>query len=329
MPVLMEAKPVHARWSEVNRQFLEFVEREPACLDRASFAPLYQDPALRKFALQPWPFFADAGRVREMERVALGMDRLVKGVLQRFLRNDLGAVARFYRSRGNQDGTPMPTVPLGEAMLSLVIEEPDGIAGAPARGDYIETAEGLRMIEYNAGGALGGLQTDRVGGLHLQAAPTARFLGERKLRVRPPEVLAVFFRHLVEDTVRLGVWTEGPFNVAMSVRPHDPDRVASHSAEVYTRHLRRALDERGMAAGGRVLLCSCAELVPERGWLTLQGHRIHAIVEQHDSRADIRAVFRAFKTGRVNFFSGPVSWLLGDKRNLVLLSEHAGSADFT
>ncbi|HEX8905347.1 MAG TPA: hypothetical protein VF771_10920, partial [Longimicrobiaceae bacterium] len=168
-----------------------------------------------------------------------------------------------------------------------------------------------------------------VGGLYLECATTTRFLRERNRRVRLPEVLPVFFRHLVEDTLRLGAWREGEFNVAMVVRPNDPGWVAMHSAEVYTRHLRRVLDEEGMAAGGRVFLCSFAEIAAERGSLTLQGHRVHAVVELHDGSADIRAAFRAFKMGRVNLFSGPVAWLLTDKRNLVLLSEHAGSADFT
>ena len=102
-----------------------------------------------------------------------------------------------------------------------------------------------------------------------------------------------------------------------------------HSAEAYTRHLREALEACGVAAEGRVLLCAYDELVPERGALALEGHRVHAIVEQHDGSGDVRAAFRAFKTGQVNLFSGPIAWLLNDKRNLALLSEHAGSGDFT
>jgi hypothetical protein len=322
MAVLSDALPVHARWSEVNREFLEFVERNPACLDRSSFASLYQDPSLRKFSIQPWPFFVGSGQRREMGEVALGMDRLVKGAIQRFLRNDPKAVSRFYRTTDDPDG-------LSPMMVMLLAAEPNGIASAPSRADYIETAEGLRMIEYNGGGVLGGLQTDAVGRLHLASAPTARFLRERDRRVRAPEVLPLLFRHVVEDTLRLGAWREGDFNVAMVVRPIEPDRLAMHSAEAYTRILRQALDACGVAAGGRVLLCGYDELVEDRGFIALEGHRVHAVVEQHDGQGDVRAVFRAFKSGRVNLFSGPITFLLNDKRNLVLLSDHAGSSDFT
>ncbi|HEX8904261.1 MAG TPA: hypothetical protein VF771_05425 [Longimicrobiaceae bacterium] len=328
MPVLMEARPVHARWSEVNREFLDYVETNPACLDRASFASLYQDPSLRKFSIQPWPFFIDAAKRQEMEKVAVGMDRLVKGAVERFVRNDPKAVAHFYRTRGNVDGSPLAALRLSEPMLQLMIEEPNGIAGAPSRADYIETAQGLRMVEYNAGGALGGFQADPIAALAVAAAPTARFLSERNRHVRVPEILADYFRHVVDDTVRQGVWRDGEFNVAMVVRPHEPARVATHSAEVYTRHLRRALAERGMPAG-HVFLCGPEDIVQQRGALTLHGHRLHAVVEQHDGSADMRAAFRAFKIGRVNLFSGPIAWLLTDKRNLVLLSQNAGSSDFT
>jgi hypothetical protein len=322
MAVLSDALPVHARWSEVNREFLEFVERNPACLDRASFASLSQDPSLRKFSIQPWPLFVGSGPLREMGEVALGMDRLVKGVIQRFLRNDPKTISQYYRTTDDPDG-------LSPMMVMLLAAEPNGIVAAPSRADYIETADGLRMIEYNAGGVLGGLQSDAVGRLHLASAPTARFLRERDRRVRAPEVLPLLFRHVVEDTVRLGAWREGDFTLAMVVRPIDPDRLAMHSVEAYTRLLRQALEACGVAAEGRVLLCGYDELVEERGFITLEGHRVNVVLEQHDGTGDVRAVFRVFKSGRVNLFSGPITWLLNDKRNLVLLSEHAGSADFT
>lgn len=329
MLLLADAKPFHARWTEVNREFLEFVERNPACVDRASFASLYEDDSLRKCSIQPWPFFVGAAQLAEMERVTLGMDRLVKDVVERFLRSDPRQVARFYHTRGNQDGSRLAALDLSETMVALLADEPNGLASAPSRADYLDTRDGLKMLEYNSGGWLGGFETDQLGRLYQEAAPIVRFLDERNRRVRPPAVMDAFFRHVVDDTVRLGVWREGDFNVAMVVRPQDPERVAMHEAADYDGALRRVLAERGMAVDGRVLLCAVDELVVERGGVTLDGHRVHAAVEQHDGTGDIRALFRAMKTGRLNLMSGPVAWLLMDKRNLVLLSEHAGSAEFT
>ncbi|HYH79789.1 MAG TPA: hypothetical protein VEX86_08325 [Longimicrobium sp.] len=328
--LLADAKPVHARWSEVNREFLEFVERNPACLDRASFASIYADPSMQYFPIQPWPLFVGAEQRREMEAVALGMDRLVKDVLERFLENDPKRLVEFYGTKGTMDGAPSLVLELSEDMLALILEEPNGVRSAPSRADYIETRDGLQCIEYNAGACLGGMQNDAIAELYLEAAPTARFLREGGRRARGSGLLRAFFRHLVEDTADLGVWRGGDFNVAVAVRPHAPGRIAMHSAEIYTRELCRVLDERAGAPRGRVLLCALDELVQERGGaVSLGGHPVHAVVEQDNGEGDIRPVFRAFKMGGVNLFSGPISHVLRDKRNLVLLSEHAGSDEFT
>lgn len=328
--LLADAKPVHARWSEVNREFLEFVERNPACLDRASFASIYADASMQYFPIQPWPLFVGGEQRREMEAVALGMDRLVKDVLERFLENDPKKLVQFYGTKGTMDGSASLALDLSEDMLALILEEPNGVRSAPSRADYIETRDGLQCIEYNAGACLGGMQTDTIAELYLEAAPTARFLREHGRRARESGLLRAFFRHLVEDTADLGVWRGGDFNVAVAVRPHAAGRVAMHSAEAYTRELRRVLEEHGPAPGGRVLLCALDELIQERGGaVSLQGHPIHAVVEQDNGEGDVRSVFRAFKMGGVNLFSGPISHILRDKRNLVLLSEHAGSDDLT
>jgi hypothetical protein len=324
---LADAKPVHARWSEANREFLEFVERNPECLERAAFASVNAEPSLRSLTIQPWPFFVDAGRRRELETVAVGIDRLVKGVMERFLGNDPEKIAAFYHKDAPEGRSP--DFELSEDLVAFLLEEPSGVEGAPSRADYIDTREGLRCLEYNAGSCLGGMHAGVVGGLHLAAAPVARFLAERGRAARPPEVLKSFFAHVVEDTVRQGVWDGGDFNVAMVVRPHNEAYIARHSAEGYTRELRAALAENGPAAGGRVLLCAVDEFADDGERLTLRGLPVHAIVEQHDGDSDIRHLYRAFKRGMANLFSGPVGELLSDKRNLALISENAGSDELT
>ncbi|HEX2092412.1 MAG TPA: hypothetical protein VHG28_08420 [Longimicrobiaceae bacterium] len=330
---LAEAKPVHARWSEANRDFLEFVERNPAYLSRDSFASLRAERSLRKLPLQSWPLFAGAPQRAEVEGVALGIDRLMKSIYERFLHNDPARLMEFYRSN-----LPLPedteednfiALNLNQEFAELLLQEPTGIQGALSRADYIETRDGLQCIEYNAGGFIGGLQTGIIGDLYLETPAVAHFLRERNLRARSPDTLGALFRHLVEDTARIGAWRGGEFNVAVVAHPHEPDQVALHSAEVYTRELRRTLAATGTAPGGRVFVCGAEDLVGEADSLTLEGHPVHVVIEQHDGSADLRQVFWHFKQGQVNFFSGPVSVILCDKRNLALVSEHAGSDEFT
>jgi hypothetical protein len=136
-------------------------------------------------------------------------------------------------------------------------------------------------------------------------------------------------RHVVEDSRRLGAWTEGDFNVAIVVYPNRPSIVAEFNAEEYTRELHAALVEAGHAPRGRVRLCSLEEVSASWTGVTLAGEPVHAVIEQQDGGGGILPVFRAFKARRVNLFSGPIKVILSDKRNLALVSEHADSADFT
>ncbi len=329
MSGLAEAKPVHARWSEANREFLEFVERNPECLDRASFAPLYHDPALRSVSIQPWPLFFDPARLREVGEMAVGIDRLMKDALERFLENDPATIARYYGTRGSMDGTPTLSEQFTEDLVTLLVEEPNGVRSAYSRADYLDTRDGLKLLEFNCGGFIGGLRADNICKRYLECEPIERFLRESGRRARPMGICRALFRHVVDETVRLGAWTGGDFNVAMVIHPNPPEVVDEHSAEAYTRDLCDVLDEHGPAAGGRVFLCSLEEIEAGRGWATLHGQPVHAVIEQHSGDGDIRPVFRAFKMGMVNLFSGPINGILTDKRNLVLLSEHVDSDDFT
>jgi hypothetical protein len=79
-----------------------------------------------------------------------------------------------------------------------------------------------------------------------------------------------------------------------------------------------------------VLLCGPEELVEEDGGLSVDGHPLHALAEYYEGSVEAtRLPFRIFKTGRLNLFSGHVSWLLSDKRNLALVSEYADTDEFT
>lgn len=330
MQGLAEAKPVHARWAEENADFLEFVARHPEYQSRASFASMYEAEWLRKLSLQPWPLFADGARRRELEAVTLGVDRLMKETLGRFYLNDPAEIAAFYAADNpSSEGSIVETFTPDADVVAMILEEPDGLDDAPSRGDYIETAEGLKLVEYNAGSFLGGLQMDAVGELCVAAAPTARFLAERGRRASPPGIIRTFFRHVIESTARSGVWRGGDLNLAMLVRPNEPRQLALHSPALYEPAYRRALEESGIAPSGRVLLCSVFDLVEDGGGLTVDGHRVHAVAEFHDAEDKQKLAFRAFKMGRVNLMGGPIGWLMSDKRNLALISEHAGSDQFT
>jgi len=325
-----EAKPVHARWSDANRDFLDFVERNPSCLHRSTFGSIYEDPSLRKLSIQPWPLFAGESQQGEIERVTLGISRIVKGSVDRFLHGDPGRVIEFYRSNTEDvEGSEVLVLRWTDEVLDFLLKEPDGIWGAPSRGDYIETEEGLKCLEFNAGSFIGGLPTQHIGERVLESPEVARFLRERGLAARAPRTVGALMRHLFDDTVRLGIWKGGEFNVAILGFPHEPAQAALNNLELYNREFRRVLVDTGLIPDGRVFLCSPADVVEDGEVMRVEGHPLHAAFELHDGTPDMRPLFFGFKQKRVNLFSGPITALMGDKRNLALVSENAGSDEFT
>jgi hypothetical protein len=328
---LDEAKPVHARWSEVNRQFLDHVAANPEYLDRGSYTELSQAPGLQTYSsVQPWPLFFGPPQVRELAEITVGVDGVIKAAVERFLENGAQAIGDYYRTHSSTDGSPVIAGMISEQFIPILLEKPTGVAGAFSRGDYLETPEGLKLMEFNSSGRLGGLgTTDYLSERYLESAPTTRFLRKVNRRAQTMGTRRAMLRHVVDDTERLGAWKSGDFNVALLIHPNRPTIVARFDAEAYTRELHAALVEAGHAPRGRVMLCALDDL--SGGWdgVTMAGEPVHAVIEQQDGGGSIMPVFRAFKARRVNLFSGPIKGILTDKRNLALVSEQAGSADFT
>lgn len=314
MELSEEEKNSAAVWSSANRSFLEDPERSSDSRS-GNFASILRDDPMRVMAPQPWPLFSDPDAVAALAPMTLGLDRLVKSVPERFFANDPARLSAFY---GFFD----------PALMELIIAEPNGIAAAISRGDYIDSAEGFQILELNAGSYVGGWQLQGREGLYLACPPIARFLGRHGLRARHQNTIRLMFRHIVREALRSGVWNGGPLNLGLVIHPHKPIQVAIHSSELYNREYRAALAEEREGLQGEVFLCGYADLEEGRQGLSYRGARVHAVFDQHSERPDPRG-FRNLKRGSINLYSGPITLLLSDKRNLALLSENAGSEDFT
>lgn len=309
-----EQKSSAALWSPANRSFLEDPERS-ADSRSGAYAALFRDNPMKVMTPQPWPLFADPGAVEALAPIALGLDRLIKSVPERFFAKNPERLAAFYGV-------------VSRDLMELFIAEPDGIAGAISRGDYVDTSDGLQCLELNAGSFVGGWQLQALEGLYLSSPPIARFLAKHGLRAHHRNTIRLMFRHMIRETLESGVWTGGPLNLALVIHPHRPIQVAIHSSELYGREYQAALAEVREGLEGEIFLCGYADLTEGRDGLSFRGAKVHAAFDQHLGQPDARG-FRYFKRGLLNLYSGPITLLLSDKRNLALLSENAASEDFT
>jgi hypothetical protein len=302
-----------ARWSSAHRKFLDACRERPALRRRASFAAVHDHNPLPTYpSLQSWPIFADRARIAEMERVAVGLTRLFKGIPLRFFGGDPRKMAAFY-----QFDQP--------DLLAVVMAEPNAIAGAVARFDFLEDESGLRCLELNAGSYLGGWFTEFLEPLYLGCPELSSFLSDHGLRVHHRPSVRLMFSHFIRDTLRSRIWRQGEMNLAIVLYPH----VESYSRSVDRPDLMQqaweaALTAQDRALRGSAFICSYDDLETAGISLRYRGRPVHAILEQLDGATD-RSVFRCFKAGGVNLFSGPMTMLLSDKRNLAVLSAAASA----
>lgn len=325
MKLTPEEIAAHAALSEHNLAFVEAAAADPALRRRSSFAEYDLRTMMRHYPLQPWPTLVGREALDELTGVARAIHRLCRDVPRRVFGFDLARIADYYG--------------LEPAFAERTLGDPEGIERAPSRGDYIWSADGLKLLEFNCGNALGGWQMPMVSDLFAGNRLVAGFLARRGLSVHHRNTVRLILEHMVGEAVRTGVAADGEANVVFTVFPSDPgsdyareiepyleELLASFSPpEYYDAELAAALTAFPGLERGRVINTSYGALEVRDGAVYLGDRRIHVIGDQVDFPT--REIFRCYREGGVQLFSGPISMILGDKRSLALLSRAADEGD--
>ncbi len=301
-----------------SRRFLNYMREDPARARPIDhLATGYPDwlratSLGRYFSIQAWPTYIDQDKLREIESATVGVTDLIRTLLARVFANDSRRIADFY-------AIPDPT------LVDLLLEPPNGLPGLVVRHDFIEAEHGFKVLEVNAG-SLGGWQMRYFARSFMDHPVLSRFHEEHALRPRHRDPFALLFRHVVLDNLDTAVCAGGTLNLGIAFPPdhqvNDPQELRAFN-RLYAGIL--AADGRGLE--GQVRVCSYERMTVRNGMVHENGWPIHAIVEMYPNESE--QIFRAFKSGRVNLYPGPLGPLLSDKRNLGLLSRHADSDAFS
>jgi hypothetical protein len=305
---------LHSTLSPLQVEFLEYVAQTPSCLARAQFAALEQADALYDNRLQPWPTFVGGAKLREMARVSTGLCALIKSLPARLFGLDPGRIAAFYE--------------LGEPAAEQIVRalRDTGVAtGVIARGDFVDTPSGLRCLEFNIAGNVGGWQSVLWEERYLRVPLLARFLGSPGRRCSSRNTLMLFLAHALAAMQERQGRAAGPFHLALLVSSEFPGAAAMEAYLNLQAHLLagRVAPE----AAFRVFLFDYPELAAREGGLWLRNHRLHGVAEQYKNDFP-PAVAECFARGGASFFNGPLRLVFDDKRNLALLSESQESGPF-
>lgn len=295
--------------------FLQFVESNPECFERSSFQPLDVPNAFVKYPLNSWPTFIDSAEASEIERIGVGFSRLIKSIPQRFFGCDPAMLQEFYGLHPRQG-----------ALVAKLLQRPDCLDIALGRGDFMETDRGLQCLEFNLASNLGGWKNGIWADLYRQVPVLQRFLAGGGFEFEYVETLHRLFTHVLES------WTahRGPlgdelnilFMVLTERQPDDP--AAPYAHRMYRETLAKlGLDE----LRGTVIVAPLSELEARGDRLYVGDERIHVVVEFFECPPE-PVILNSLLTGNSLILNGPISYVLGDKKNLALLSEHADSPLF-
>jgi hypothetical protein len=316
-----EVQALHGELSAAAVAFLKFAERTPEVLERHKFNKFEESP-LMYYDLHRWPVLIDARRDRLLEEVAVKLGRLVKRGPRQLLGGEPARIAGYYG-----------VAPERARVVVEALAHTDDARGMLSRGDFIDSADGLKCLEYNMMAGLGGWETALKAQVVMDQPLLQRFAKEQGLRVRTQDTLRAFLGHILEDVRRSVTPWEGECNLAVLFPDRElPDPVG---VEMATLLLNTTFSELLEAEGarGEVLIGTYGEVEDAEGHrFTMRGRRLHA-VQEHDARDRLEVVGPAFDA-RVRaalsartlcLYNGPAQEVLDDKLNLALLSENEDS----
>jgi hypothetical protein len=252
-------------------------------------------------------------KLAEIRRATAEMPRLIKSVLNRIFGANTQKIADFY---GIGD----------KSLLALLMDPPDGIEEGLARCDFLDTHEGVKCLEVNMGGHLGGWEFGFMERIYRNSPVISRFLAAQEVSPSFQDPFRSLLKHLVGQAIRKNLCSNGNLNTLLALTTKMLPFGINASPflnDLYSTILR----QHGLE--GRILIDAYpGRFSMSRGILySEQGEPIQAVVEHTDARTP-QAIYRCFKVGTLSLYNGPLAGLLGDKRNLALLSEHQDSELF-
>lgn len=299
----------HRELGQLSERFIEHMSRVPGGLQRSTFAALQRQVYT---PLSCWPVFIGGATLNEMKSAAVGVTRMVKEVPLRVFRGDLAAMAAFYQLASPE-------------AASVILEEPNGIAGAVARVDMLRTPAGFQALEVNLGG-VGGIHVSTAAEIYDEIPVVRTFLDQQTVPVQCTRSVEIVLDHIVTEARESLSLPSPELNIAIIVNEDFPMERHAGLLERFSRTLETTLQRHGLSWSGRILMGPAALLQDRGDGLWIKGARLAAVLEWVTWPRHL--AFRYWKSRRLNLYNGPAAMLLADKRNLGFLSELVASPLF-
>jgi len=310
-PIPPDARAAHRQLSPAAERLLEHLLDHPEQAAQLAGYEKGLPPWMPEYVT--WPTLVDARRVAEMERVAVGVCKLVKAVPAVVFGGDMGAIGAYYG--------------FDPIMLAAAFSVRNYMNTTVARGDFIDTPGGLMCCEMNLAANVGGWEHGFWSGRYLQNDVLMDFCAREGISPGSRDPLLTFCEHMVDDALESGVTREGgELNVMVVLDWPITEGARRQAGEVYADLLRRT----GRGVTGQLLLYTAPVENPTRRGpdLYMGDQRVH-VYYAHTGQGFPVQVLRGQVMGRIRAYNGMLTRMWLDKRNIALLSENEGLEAWT
>lgn len=301
----------HQQLSQFGETFVDFLKDNPAFANTFPNISAIKVPSFVKvYPLQPYPILIGKQQIKEIADAALGVARLVKSIPTRIFEGNAARISDFYNIQN-------------EMIADLLVSEPNGIDYSLTRGDFIYDEDAFKCLELNCSSRLGGWQVYFYSKMYRNNPQLNDFYAKNGIVGDFTDANRALVKHMIQMAIDQGLNEKGRINMGIAVDPGFEKDVAFFFNRLYS----EIAEEMGVS--GRAFGISYPHGYRlQRSRIYSGSNPLHILLEYQPAQSP-KDIFRAFKMGHLILFNSPVSYLLGDKRNLSLLSEHDESDRYT
>lgn len=305
----------HNFLSKENREFIEYVRKNPYCLDKINFIDVKEGHCFSDLNLNPWPTFVSREVDDYFNSTTIKVYNLIKSVPLRVFNNDLRKISEFYQ---------IPVEQLEIIFWGLPNNQIDNLIG---RGDFIlDSNNVLKCIEFNIAAGLGGWQIDFLSKQYQNSNIINDFLINKEIKLKDVSFFFNYFDHIRILVSGLDIeFNEKILNIVCINSDFSADIIAANRqvgvVKEYFEQYKKYYEIQGS-----ILFCKYDELDSTKDGLFYMGIHIHCVIEW-----DIFTPFRFIqlvKNKKVLTLNGTITYLMTNKLNIVALSENQDSNIF-
>ncbi len=318
MTISDEVRRAHQALSKTSLRFLEYCGENPEATNPAAFESLLAAEGLKiDFGkLHPWPTFVNRETNKEIQRASTEVFDLIRSIPERLFGNDPKEVGRFYN------------VGMREAEYFLFDTSQLLLQNQVGRGDFILGANGLKCVEYNVGGHIGGWDANALVANYLKIPFMQTFFRDHQVKMNVRNILDDTFEHLLGSHLRKYAGHSGLTNIAIILPGFDESAGPGQFHAALNHMYRWFLEKNYPQCHGDVFFTGFPLLGYDDVLPNYQNNPLHILLQIGMFPIPLEALILS-KMGKLTLLNGTISWILCNKLNLAALSTHEESDLFS